>query len=225
MLLSDQEDGVVDLGGADVDGDGNMDVFSVAWRSDRVVVYAQIPPPHLIVTSNADSGPGSLRQAIADAGPGYKIYFDMTKVVSPIVLTGELLITEEIAIVAPGSELLTVSGGGNTRLFYNDHAKLYIEGLTIANGLAAKGGAIYNDGTYDGIAALTVNDSVFVGNSTIGDTEGGAIFNGGGAGGSAVTIIRQSKLSENQGSMGGAITPYPALSPRAGPENSPTLRP
>jgi hypothetical protein len=38
----------------------------------------------LVVTTNANSGPGSLRQAIADAPAGGIITFDMTRVVSPI---------------------------------------------------------------------------------------------------------------------------------------------
>src|SRR5690349_4992725 len=51
---------------------------------------AQAITTHIVI-NNADSGPGSLRQAIFDAASGEAIGFDMTKVVSPILLTsGEL---------------------------------------------------------------------------------------------------------------------------------------
>ena len=54
----------------------------------------------LIVTSGADSGTGSLRQAIADAAPGDTITFD--RHVHRITLTtGELDITQDLDIEGP----------------------------------------------------------------------------------------------------------------------------
>src|SRR5687767_7704073 len=58
------------------------------------------------VTSNADSGPGSLRDAIAAAAPGETINFAIT---GTIVLTsGELFIDQDLIIAGPGPALLTV---------------------------------------------------------------------------------------------------------------------
>ena len=46
--------------------------------------------PKVVVTTNADNGPGSLRQAIADVCPDGTITFDMNQVVSPITLTSSV---------------------------------------------------------------------------------------------------------------------------------------
>ena len=57
-----------------------------------------------VVTTNADSGAGSLRQAIIDACPNSTITFDTTQVVSPISLTSdELLINKNLTITGPGA--------------------------------------------------------------------------------------------------------------------------
>ena len=70
----------------------------------------------LTVTSGADSGPGSLRQAIADAAPGDTIVF--AKNVHNITLTsGELDITKNLDIEGPGSNKLTISGNDHSRVF------------------------------------------------------------------------------------------------------------
>jgi hypothetical protein len=90
-----------------------------------------------VVTTNADSGTGSLRDAIANACAGSTITFANT-VVSPITLTsGELAIDANLTIQGPGADVLTISGGNSSRVFnvgsVND-ANVTISGLTIANG-------------------------------------------------------------------------------------------
>src|SRR4051812_27756706 len=70
----------------------------------------------LTVTSNSDSGPGSLRQAIADAADGDTITFAIT---GQIVLSGgEFLVNKNLTIVGPGSDSLALVGG-------NGHAASY----------------------------------------------------------------------------------------------------
>ena len=72
-----------------------------------IIVVSCLTDP--IVTTNANSGPGSLRQAIFDACPGSTITFDMAQVVSPITLTsGELLIDKNLTILGPDANVLTV---------------------------------------------------------------------------------------------------------------------
>ena len=62
------------------------------------------------VTTTNDSGPGSLRQAIADAADGDTIQFDPSLNGQTITLTSaELVIAKSITISGPGPALLRVS--------------------------------------------------------------------------------------------------------------------
>src|SRR5882757_7842546 len=68
--------------------------------------YADI----ITVINTNDSGPGSLRQALADANDGDTINFDPSLNGQTITLTtAELLINKNITISGPGANLLTVS--------------------------------------------------------------------------------------------------------------------
>jgi hypothetical protein len=134
-----------------------------------------------IVTTNADSGVGSLRQAIADACDGSTVTFDMSQVTSPITLTSaELLINKNLTITGPGANLLTVqrsTAGGtpNFRVFNIQGGNtVSITDLTIANGKVTgvnSGGGLLNDGT------LTMTNCNVYGNSA--PNNGGGIFNNG----------------------------------------------
>ena len=101
-----------------------------------------------------DSGPGSLRDTIADASPGDTINF--AKKVHTITLTsGELDITQNLDIEGPGPNKLTISGNDDSRVFdISAGETVTIAGLTIADGLAdgnspiihSLGGGILNQG-------------------------------------------------------------------------------
>ena len=147
-----------------------------------------------VVTTNANGGAGSLRQAIADACAGTTITFDMTRVVSPIALApividypintgGALVINKDLTIIGPGANLLTVkrydpdqydSRFDNFGIFNIQSGTVTISGLTMSNGYPWSGGAISNSGT------LTLTNSMVSGNSTAGG-EGGGIYNNGGS--------------------------------------------
>src|SRR4051812_6256951 len=74
----------------------------------------------LTVTSNGDSGPGSLRDAIASAGAGDTIMFNLGAGPQSIVLTtAELLINKNLTLLGSGQNLLTVqrSDAGGTPQF------------------------------------------------------------------------------------------------------------
>jgi uncharacterized repeat protein (TIGR01451 family) len=154
-----------------------------------------------IVTKNADSGPGSLRQAIADACVGSTITFDMTPghVVSPITLTsGELAIGKNLTIQGPGANLLTISGNNSSRVFNVTVASpgiVKISGLTIANGkvTSAFGGGILNSST----ATVNVTTSVLNNNS--------ATSGGGGIGNSSTGTVNVSNSTLSGNSAGGGI--------------------
>ena len=91
------------------------------------------------VSTLADNGAGSLRQAIADAGDGDAIAFAVT---GPIALTsGELVITNSVTILGPGATSLAISGNSASRVFFigNPAASVAISDLTIRDGKSADG--------------------------------------------------------------------------------------
>jgi uncharacterized repeat protein (TIGR01451 family) len=151
-----------------------------------------------VVTSNADSGPGSLRQAIKDACTGSTISFNVT---SPITLTtAELLINKDLTITGPGANVLTVtrSTAGATpsfRIFNVASGAVRISGLTISNG---NGGAGFGGGIlYGSSSTLTVNNSTISGNSAAG---GAGISN---SAGGTLTVTNSTISVNPAGTLGG----------------------
>jgi hypothetical protein len=109
----------------------------------------------ITVTNTNDSGPGSLRQALADANDGDTVDFAVTGTIG--LTTGELLVDKSVTIFGPGAENLAVNGSAMSRVFYIGAGNtVTISGLTITNGDVAiiqdNGGGIYNDH-----ATLTLN--------------------------------------------------------------------
>jgi len=179
----------------------------------------------LTVTSTADSGSGTLRQALADASDGDTI--DATGVSGTILLTsGELLVSNSVTILGPGPANLAVDGNAASRIFdIGSNTVVSITGLTITNGVADSGanppnsaGGIYNDH-----AALTLIRCNISGNSALGwmtngvggGSEGGGIVNDGNNGSATLNILC-STLTGNSaqpgmagsvfvGGLGGAI--------------------
>jgi cell division septation protein DedD len=117
-----------------------------------VEVYSGLPIPPITVTNTADSGAGSLRQAIADAHDGDRIQFAPALFGQTITLTsGELVIDKSITILGPGPDQLTVrrdtaTGIPKFRIFHilPGHT-ITIYYLTISSGFAQLGGGIYTD--------------------------------------------------------------------------------
>lgn len=186
----------------------------------------------ITVTNTNDSGPGSLRQALADASEGDTIDFAVTGTIG--LTSGELLVSKSITIAGPGADDLAVNGNAKSRVFhiapdttvtitgltitngnasgnhpddlgggiYNDHAMLTLSNCTISDNSAGGGGGIYNDGTF-GNAALQITNSILSGNSATDD--GGGIWSQAPPGMTNVQISN-STLSENSaGNNGGGI--------------------
>ncbi len=160
------------------------------------------------VTSTADSGPSSLRAALASAASGDTI--DATGVSGTILLTsGELLVTNNLTIIGSGPGNLAVDGNAASRVFHvGSNTVVSISSLTIANG-----GGIWNDH-----ATLTVSNCILIGNSSSLNSDnrvsgGGCIYNDGaglglpgfGTSGGASLVIVNSTLTGNFGFEGGAI--------------------
>jgi hypothetical protein len=94
----------------------------------------------ITVTNTNDSGPGSLRQALAIANDGDTITFAVSGTIG--LTSGELLVDKNVTIEGPGAAALAVDGTANSRVF---HIALFknvtVSGLTIANGYVGGVGA------------------------------------------------------------------------------------
>src|SRR6185369_5831269 len=98
------------------------------------------------VTTTDDDGPGSLRDAIANAAPGETINF--TSVGTITLTSGELLIDKDLIISGPGADNLVIqrsadNGTPNFRIFHvSPGFTVTISGLTVSNGRDDVGGGI-----------------------------------------------------------------------------------
>ena len=149
------------------------------------------------VTNLLDFGTGSFRQAILDAnglGGVDEIFFDSGLSGGTINLTsGELLITDDLAINGLGADFLSVDAGGLSRVFNindgyeNNFIDVLIDGLTITGGnTSTYGGGIFN------FSNLTVTNSIISANTA---NKGGGIYNYEG-----YLTVTNSTISSNRGS-------------------------
>lgn len=177
----------------------------------------------VIVTTTSDSGPGSLRQAIADAAPDDTITFAADLSGQTILLRSTLTLTKDVTIT--GSTLatsVTLSGNRATRvLAVAPTVRVMIAGLVIADGRSAQGSGLYNQGStaldhvhfvrnratsgggiYN-LHQLIIDNSIFSKNWA---TEGAWWFSyGGGINNQGYLQISNSLFAENEAANGGAI--------------------
>lgn len=142
------------------------------------VGYVLLPPQNpggtVTVSNTNDSGPGSLRAAIAASAPGGTIDFSVT---GTITLLSPLVIDKDLTISGPGAASLSVSGNNAVVVFMTTYnTNVAISGLTVSGGFNAHpggwGGGIVNAG------AMTVSNCVITGNTIpAGGGPGGGIFN------------------------------------------------
>ena len=158
------------------------------------------------VTSTADSGAGTLRQAVSDANSSAgidTIVFDsLFDSVQTITLTsGELALNDSstTTIIGPGAKLLSISGNSGGRVFLvTSGASAELSGMTITGGSGVFiGGGVRNDGT------LTISSITMSGNS--GD-------HGGGFGNTGTAIVTNSTFTSNSAANeGGGLENYGVL--------------
>jgi hypothetical protein len=178
----------------------------------------------ITVTTTADSGPGSLRQALADSNDGDTINFAVTGTIG--LTSAELLVNKSVTISGPGAASLAVDGNATSRVLHigagktvsisdltltngnvvavgngcgllNDHAVLTIDSCAVHNNYStqlANGGGVYNDGSA-GSATLTILNSAITTNHAY--SAGGGIYNDASNGGSATLTITNSSVSDN----------------------------
>ncbi len=202
--------------GADTSIDASIDAAPTIFDGSVPPARCDAPTP-LDVSTPAhvvgDGTPGSCTAAALQtaATAGGTIVFDCGA--DPITITVTSAITFTAESVLDGGGLVTLSGGGSSRILYLDSAypdptpRLTVQRLTFRDGHSADtgddtadgGGAIYRDG-----GSLTVIDSVFLDNRAPGDGQdlaGGAIYGFGGGD----TIISGSTFTNNSASDGGAV--------------------
>ena len=156
-----------------------------------------------IVTSAADSGAGSLRQAIAQATPGATIVFAGSLAGQTITLTnGPLVVTNTLTVDASAlSSSLTISGNNASRVMaISNNATVILNALTLANGKvsSAPGGGIYNSAG----CTLTLNRDTLAANSATGEGGiGGAGLGGSGGVGAGGGIYNAGTLTLNQSTL------------------------
>lgn len=166
-----------------------------------------------VVTTTADGGPGSLRQAIASAASGSDTISFAVPLPAVIKLTNALTIFYSMKILGPGPENLTVMrsdapGTPAFRVFRvrETASDVTIAGMTIKNGYAVTpstgdniGGGIYSS------APLTLSNCVVTANRVPYFEDGFGAHRGLGAGvfTTRQLLLRNSTLTGNHAAIGG----------------------
>lgn len=153
-------------------------------------IATQMHATTITVTNTNDSGPGSLRHALADANDGDTITFAVTGTIG--LISGGLVVDKNVTISGPGANQLSVNGNQTYTVFVLARDKTAtISGLTITNGY----GGIYNDH-----GALTVSNCVVSGNSYVGLFNNGVVGPSDHTSGGVSLMIANSIVSSNSGS-------------------------
>jgi predicted outer membrane repeat protein len=167
--------------------------------AQRTTAKGNRPATTITVTNGNDSGPGSLRQALADANDGDTINFDAS-VGTVILATAELAIDKSVTLSGE-PQMVTVVRASQTefRIFHvmPGHS-VEINGLTISGGhiTGDNGGGILNDNSTLTMAHCTVSGNAFVSGSS-GDNFGGGIHNSG------TMTLNQVIVNNNNANWGG----------------------
>jgi hypothetical protein len=161
------------------------------------VVAIPVRASTITVTNTNDSGPGSLRQALAVANDGDTI--DAAGVFGVIMLTsGQLLVGKSVTINGAGADMLAVDGNATNSVFQIGTGvtalTVAISGLTIRNAQGRFGGGILNGSC----AILTITNSIISGNTA---AFGGGIFNTG-----PLTIANTTVTGNTAGEGGGVYS-------------------
>ncbi|MDY6937374.1 MAG: choice-of-anchor Q domain-containing protein [Cyanobacteriota bacterium] len=159
--------------------------------------------PTLTVTSAANGGSGSVREAIAIAQPGDTIAFDASLANQMITLDGaQLEIDKTLTIDGANAAGLTLSGNNSSRVFgVASGVDFTLRNLTVADGFSGeRGGALFAEGQNN----LVIENSQFLNNT---GGQGGAIA----VNSRSEIAIRNSQFDNNRststdGFSGGAIS-------------------
>lgn len=168
---------------------------------DAVRRVPEPPPSELVVTTLADSGEGSLREALGLIADGGTITFDPALAGGTIPLDGgPIVIRHDVTIDASAAPDVTVDGGGTDRvLIVEPGASVSVRGVTLTNGYGWQlAGCVLNNGT------LSLDQVTVRGCSTA--TDAGDFWQGGGgiySGDGAVLHLVDSVVSGNHSAWDG----------------------
>jgi CSLREA domain-containing protein len=153
------------------------------------------------VTNDANSGAGSLRNAIANSPVGATIIFSPSFFSQPRTITltsGQILINKNLTINGTGANMLTIDGNLSSRIFnIAGGATVSVNRVKLTRGdaVTSPGGCVSNNGTFN------LSDSEIL---NCKGSSGGAIFNDF----NATLSVSSSTLAVNQaiGGEGGAVS-------------------
>ncbi|MBW6466871.1 MAG: hypothetical protein K0B06_10230, partial [Brevefilum sp.] len=161
--------------------------------SSALVARPVLAADLLVVTSIADDGDGSLRQAIADISPGGRITFSHSLSGQTIILTSPLVINKNLLIDCSDLGVpITISGNYAVQVFQIGLlGEVTLSSLKITNGYGWLGGGINNQGE------LWLIDSIV--SKNLAGFKGGGIFTNG------TLLVERSTFSYNEADLGGGI--------------------
>lgn len=174
------------------------------------IVPAASASATITVANQNDSGAGSLRQAILDAGAGESI---VVPAGDYALTSGELAIAKALVISGHDAADTTIRSTGAFRVFHTSGAssEITISGLTIRDGNPAPvSGAVEGGGILNTAASLTLRDDAIVSNRVDADalppSGSGGIAEGGGiaAGEGALTLLDSVIKNNTASAVGGS---------------------
>ena len=183
-------------------------IFSTLGTVPAKAAPSFVCPPSVTVANNADSGPGSLRQAITTVCSGGTITFDNDYT---ITLASQLDIATKTITISGAGHTITLSGNNAVRIFHvgdevGGEGNLTIDHLNIVNGASkvdeCAGSAVACGGglMLEYLSTATVSNSTFANND--GGMEGGAIFS---YYGNPLTVTNSTFINNHALAYSGAI--------------------
>jgi hypothetical protein len=168
-------------------------------RLDQVALERRPKPAEVEVTSSANSGSGSLREALDEVAEGGTITFDPALAGSTIRLQGPLSPAYDVTIDASAAADVTLDGAGDRVLVVPPGVSVTGRHLVLTGGYGYQlGGGVLNNG------ALVLEHTTVTGNTTTTDAGefwqgGGGIYSGDGA---SLTLV-DSTVSDNTADWSG----------------------
>ena len=170
---------------------------------DQVRLVPLPPPTEIVVTTLANSGDGSLREALAGIADGGTITFDPALAGETIGLAGPLVVSRDVTVDASDAPGISLDGGAADRVLIVDAgATATVSELTMTNGYGFQlAGCVLNNGSLT-LDHVTVTGCVMT--TDAGDfwQGGGGIYSGDGA---TLNLVDSTVSNNSAGWSGGGV--------------------